>query len=105
MATTPTTAATIEQQGLPEVEREFINLIREWRASIRPSTSLQEALVQPAYQRIIALGKRASRPTLMLILRDLQKADHHWFAALREITGEDPAADEDTFTGARAAWL
>jgi hypothetical protein len=88
-----------------ELERAFSQLLLDWRDSVRPSTRLSVLLAHPAHQQIITLGREHPAQILPLILAQLRSEPHHWFAALREITGEDPAVSETTFSGCREAWL
>lgn len=64
----------------------FKNLARIWQEAIGISSSLQEIALDPAYQEIIGMGVEA----VPLILAELQHEPHHWFWALRAITGENP---------------
>ena len=68
-------------------------------------SNMNKAFVHPAYQQIIGMGKAAPAFVIRVLLRELSESPNHWFLALKEITGEDPALAEDTFDGAVAAWL
>jgi hypothetical protein len=57
----------------------------------------------PAYRAITNMGDEA----IPLLLRELETRPHFWFAALREITGEDPVKEQDRghLENMRQAWL
>jgi hypothetical protein len=40
-----------------------------------------------------------------LVLAELKRKPDHWLWALNAMTGIDPAAEDDDFHGAVAAWL
>ena len=70
---------------LPQ-QANFESLRDEWFASLGPSSDLEEIAMIWPYQRIIGMGY----PAVPLILNELQERPHHWFWALRAITGENP---------------
>jgi hypothetical protein len=80
---------------------QFSSLVESWRRDAVATSSVERMAMHPAYQRIIGLGPIA----LPLVLRELEERPDHWFWALRAISGEDPAEGQDTFEGARQAWL
>lgn len=73
------------------LERRFQDLADQWRTETSLNSSVHEKAMNPAYQRIIGMGKDA----LPFILRELQRQPDQWFWALRSITGEDPVKQED----------
>ncbi len=73
-----------------EREREFHQLKDTWQKETKYLSFSQQIAIHPAYQRIIGMGREA----LPLILRELESAPHHWFWALKSISGENPAPDE-----------
>ena len=73
------------------IEQEFRKLAETWKRDTRYQSSVANIAANPAYQAIIAMGWDA----VPLILRDLRREPHHWFTALREITGARPIAYED----------
>ena len=84
----------------------FQSLVREWKAQRGPTSSITEAVLCPAYQRIIGMGKM----TVPLILRQLRTEGSNpdqWFWALRAITGANPVDDADhgDYVGMARAWL
>ncbi|MCA1716885.1 MAG: hypothetical protein LC781_08565 [Actinobacteria bacterium] len=72
-------------------EQEFHELVDEWRAGTRLTSSLTDVVLHPAYQTIIGLGPGA----VPLILRELQDRPAPWFWALSYITRADPVKPED----------
>src|SRR5579884_508390 len=83
--------------------RKFAALAKKWREETRFISSINDAAMHPAYQRIIGLGASV----IPLILLELEAEADQWFWALRSITGENPAPPEtagDTMA-MRAAWL
>lgn len=71
-------------------ESKFRELTRQWQDETATSSSVTEMAMHPAYQQIIGMGRDA----LPFIFRELEKAPHHWFWALRAITGENPVKPE-----------
>jgi hypothetical protein len=80
---------------------EFAALAALWRRETRFSSSLDEKVLHPAYQSIIAMGKSA----VPLVLSELESHHCHWFWALRFMTGEDPVPEGSNIAQAREAWL
>jgi hypothetical protein len=76
--------------GGPSLQEEFARLCDEWKNETGLLSFSHQIAMHPAYQRIIGMGIDA----LPLILGDLQKQPHHWFWALRAITGIDPVPDD-----------
>lgn len=69
----------------------FHALAAEWRADTRFSAAPSDAVAHPAYRAVVRLGPAA----VPLILAALAEALDPWFAALRELTGEDSVPPED----------
>lgn len=86
-----------------EIESQFRRLSDEWREQTRFQSSGTVIVSNPAYLRIIALG----RTVVPLILRDLEIRPDHWFWALHILTGENPAPPETqgNLRAMTAAWL
>jgi len=83
MATLTTHPSALEQQ--------FRTLSAEWREATRFASGSSAATIHPAYRAIIDLG-----PSVVpLILAELAKLPDPWFAALRELTGDNPVPPED----------
>lgn len=90
----------------PEQERVsalFDSLAIQWRAETAHLSSIAQKVSHPAYMRIIGLGPLA----LPFVLRRLDNEPGYWFAALRSLTGHNPARPEDAgnFRAIRDAWL
>ena len=81
------------------VER-FEHLAEQWRTETLVS-SVQDTILNPAYQQIIGMGE----PALPLILQDLRRQTDHWFWALYAITGQDAASTAQSVSEAARAWL
>ncbi|MGH9845637.1 MAG: hypothetical protein ACREEM_43570 [Blastocatellia bacterium] len=82
-------------------ERKFRRLADQWLRETEHTSSIKKACMHPTYQRIIGMG-----PVVVpYLLRELEQSPDHWFGALNAITEEDPARTEDTFDGAKTAWL
>ena len=69
----------------------FRELAREWRDATLYLSSTTQVIAHPAYRRIVQLGSAV----VPLLLEELRREPDHWFAALRELTGENPVAPED----------
>jgi hypothetical protein len=82
-------------------ESHFRCLADQWRRETEHISSLKQACLHPAYQRIIGMGPAV----VPYLLRELEQTPDHWFWALNAITEEDPAHSETSFEGARQAWL
>lgn len=94
---------TISTADPPAVATAFRTLAAEWQAATRFLSSPSAAVDHPAYRAIVDLGPAA----VPLILTALADAPAPWFAALRELTGEDPVPPGDHGRPAAAAghWL
>ena len=90
----------VSQTPLPAF---FANLAATWKEDTAYTSSVEEIVLHPAYQRIIALGARA----LPLILNDLRQSSAHWFWALYAITGITPFPEEayGDVQAMTSAWL
>lgn len=78
-------AMTYREAAMAE---QFQTLADKWREFTRFRSSLTEITDNPVYRAIIQLGD----DVVPLLLRELQRQPEPWFAALREITGEDPVS-------------
>ncbi len=88
-------------KGTQDDEGSFRRLADQWLRETEHVSSIKQACMHPAYQRIIGLGPAV----VPYLLRELEQAPDHWFWALHAITGADPARTEDSVEGARIAWL
>lgn len=96
----PPTASALHEQA-ERNNPEFAVLAEQWRRETRFSSSLDEKILHPAYQSIIAMGKSA----VPLVLSELASHHGHWFWALRFMTGEDPVPEGSNIAQAREIWL
>jgi len=63
----------------------------EWTRETGAHSSMTIRRRHPAYKEIVAVGW----PVVPLLLRALREMPDMWFAALREITNENPVAPDD----------
>ena len=75
----------------PALAVAFRALASEWRAATRFAAAPSAAADHPAYRAVVGLGPGA----VPLILAALAEAPDPWFAALRELTGDDPVPPAD----------
>lgn len=87
----------------PSAQRRFAELAKTWKAERAVTSSMTEMLRSPSYRAIVAMGEDALLP----LLRELAVEPDYWFAALHEITGEDPVPQAERGDRARmtARWL
>lgn len=79
----------------------FEELAACWEAETEFMSRQSQAVIHPAYQRIIGIGPAA----IPLLLGRLRDNPDNWFWALVAITGEDPGENSTTLIEAREAWL
>ena len=81
----------------------FRSLANSWKSGRGPSSSVAKMTRHPDYLAIIALGP----DVVPFILSELGREPDHWFAALRAITGANPARESDRGNLERlaAAWI
>jgi hypothetical protein len=70
-----------------DLERQFRELAARWKKETRHLSVIRRITAHPAYREIVAMGKAA----VPLLLAELRRQPDHWFTALQEITGVDPA--------------
>jgi hypothetical protein len=85
----------------PSTRIQFEKEAIKWRKETRLTSLTEKIVSHPSYKKIIAMGE----PVLPLILARVAEGQAHWFTALRQITGERPAANATTFGEAQRAWL
>lgn len=73
------------------VEETFSKLCNKWREDTEFLSSPYEIAMNDSYQQIIGLGEAA----VPLILQDLAATYDHWFWALKAITRQNPASNND----------
>ena len=86
-----------------QLKQRFNTLVKRWKRETVNVSSIQQMVLHPCYQEIIAMGPRAVR----LILDDLKQEPDFWFWALRALTREDPVTEEirGNVMAMREAWL
>ena len=84
----------------------FQGLVAAWRQERGAMSSITEAALCPAYQRIIGMGSSAV-PFILAQLKSEGDEPDQWFWALKAITGADPVIDDDRgdFPRMAQAWL
>lgn len=97
------TSDEADEEDQVAAQAEFDRFYRAWIDAVCLVSSLTRMVNDPAYQRIIAMGKRAIPP----ILRDLEKEPKLWGPALEAITGARPVPERNQGQIRRvaAAWL
>ncbi|NTV29686.1 MAG: hypothetical protein HGA80_06370 [Candidatus Omnitrophica bacterium] len=80
---------TVTEQNRPRVR--FYMLAQTWKKDTEYMSSISDIVLHPAYQQIIGMGKEA----LPFIFSELKSDPHHWFWALKAITGIDAVAVKD----------
>jgi hypothetical protein len=83
------------------VTAHFEKLVFAWKALINVSSMIEDQVLTAPYQQLIGMGPAI----LPLIFTRLENHDEYWFWALVSITGEDPAAETESFEEAKQAWL
>lgn len=73
-----------------QLEQKFNSLARKWNRETINLSSIQQMVLHPAYQEIIAMGHKV----VPLILNQLKKKPDFWFWALRSLTGANPVTEE-----------
>lgn len=86
-----------------ELEQSFNKLAQKWKRETVNISSIQQMVLHPAYQEIIALGRRV----VPLILNQLKEKPDFWFWALRFLTGANPVTKDmrGDLMAMRKAWL
>ncbi len=86
------------------IGRVFSELADQWRAETSHLSDSQKIAAHPIYRALVALGDRV----VPFMLRELEGENpEHWFAALHEITGENPVKRQQRgrIKEMAAAWL
>jgi len=94
------------QAGRPHFDpflRRFYRLMAIWKSETGHLSNLAEKCHHAAYRSIIEMGP----DTIPLILAELEQEPDHWFAAFRELTGENPVPSEvrGNLRRMTASWL
>ncbi len=93
----------VRRVDMAALEKRFRALADEWKSDVEFMSLTSRMVLRPAYQQIIGMGPDA----IPLLLRELDERPHHWFWALKSITGCDPVPERSrgNFEETRAAWL
>jgi hypothetical protein len=90
----PTESASCQTQYIDhtmlQLKHRFERLAKEWKRETINLSSVQEIILNPAYQRIIGMGP----DVIPFILQQLEKCPGFWFWALRCLTGENPVTPQ-----------
>lgn len=71
-------------------KKRFKALTKQWKDNTRNLSSVTCIAKHPAYREIVGMGEKA----VPWILEELEKEPDQWFAALTEITGQNPIPQE-----------
>jgi hypothetical protein len=74
------------QPANPSNLKHFQYLARKWKAATEHMSSAARMAKHPAYREIVQMGSAV----IPLLLAELRRNPDFWFAALREISGENP---------------
>ncbi len=74
----------------PEAQKRFRELVKRWKEGAAHLSSTARMAKHPAHREIVQMGPAA----VPLLLAELKRDPDFWFAALREITGENPVPKE-----------
>lgn len=69
-----------------QLGRTFNKLTKKWKRETINISSIQQMVLHPSYQEIIAMGSKV----IPLILNELKREPDFWFWALRALTKADP---------------
>lgn len=99
----PEQRATRGSTRSEQLRPEFSRLANEWRRETLTAGHLSKIVMNPAYQRIMAMGP----DIIPLILEELTQTPGHWFWALHNLVpeGSDPAEGCTSIREAANAWL
>jgi hypothetical protein len=73
----------------PDDQKRFPELVKRWKEGAGHLSSTVRMAKHPAYREIVQMGSAA----VPLLLAELKHDPDFWFAALREITGENPVPE------------
>ncbi len=78
-----------EAASPPDDQNRFRELVKQWKEGTGHLSSAARMAKHPAYREIIRMGSAA----VPLLLAELKRDPDFWFAALREITKENPVPE------------
>ena len=73
----------------PEDQKRFRELVKRWKEGAAHLSSTARMAKHPAYREIVQMGPAA----VPRLLAELKRDPDFWFAALREITKENPVPE------------
>ena len=73
----------------PDDQKRFRELVKQWKEGAAHLSSTIRMAKHPAYREIVQMGSAA----VPLLLAELKRDPDFWFAALREITKENPVPE------------
>jgi hypothetical protein len=74
----------------PDDQKRFRELVKQWKEGVSHLSSTARMAKHPAYREIVQMGSAA----VPLLLAELKRDPDFWFAALREITSENPVPEK-----------
>jgi hypothetical protein len=98
IALPPVGLATPVDQSLAD---RIARLAAQWRRETGHLSSIERKVIHPAYQSILATGKRG----LPYVLRELKERSGHWFWALHFMSGGVDFGDVRGIEELRNKWL
>ena len=86
-----------------DLEQRFLELAERWREETQFYSTSTPLMEHPAYKEILQMGEVA----VPWLLREMTRTPSRWPLLLREITGENPAANAEPgkVSQVEAAWL
>jgi len=86
-----------------ELKKKFECLAENWKRETINTSSMQQMVLHPCYQEIIAMGPKV----IPLILSELKCEPDFWFWALRVLAREDPVTEDvrGDLVAMTKAWL
>lgn len=79
----------------------FRELADQWKQATEDYSVIGKRYRHPAYKSILDMQHRA----VPMILNELRREPDHWFAALEQLTGKNPARQAKTFYEAVDLWI
>jgi hypothetical protein len=92
----------IDSKAKPSaLAKEFASLVRDWKRDTEDYSVIAKRYRHHAYKAILDMKERA----VPMILNELRREPDHWFAALEQLTGKNPARQAKTFYEAVDLWI
>jgi hypothetical protein len=93
--------AILDDEPAEGLEKTFRELASQWKDETWFVSSIRKRISNPAFLKIIGLG----RPAIPLILDELRREPDYWSYALEAISRQDPAPGAQNLMELRDAWL